>query len=46
MASKPKKADLAEACQGWHGRGRRDGAAPTKRKLPLKLIIIAAGALR
>jgi flagellar protein FliL len=45
MASKPKKVDLAEDAKAGMDEDAEEGAAPTKRKLPLKLIIIAAAAL-
>ena len=42
MASKPKAVDKEAASEAAEG---ADGAAPAKKKLPLKLIIIAVGGL-
>lgn len=45
MASKPKEAAKEKEAEADPGEENTEGAAPPKRKLPLKLILIAVGGL-
>jgi flagellar protein FliL len=45
MASKPKEAAKDQEAEAGTGEDNPEGAAPAKKKLPLKLILIAVGGL-